>query len=240
MNRAAPEQVEKVVIRFAGDSGDGMQLLGSQFTNTAALVGNDLATLPDYPAEIRAPAGTREGVSGFQLQFASTDIFTPGDECDVLVAMNAAAMITNLGRLRDNGLVIVNEDKFGKMDLKKARLESNPLDDDELLSRFRVVRAPISTLTREAVTPFGLNTKQADRCKNFFALGMMYWLYGREMTLTENWVKKKFKAQFADANLAAMQAGHTYAENVGLFQSQYEVPSADLPPATYRLSLIHI
>jgi 2-oxoglutarate/2-oxoacid ferredoxin oxidoreductase subunit alpha len=233
MNRAAPEKLDKVVIRFAGDSGDGMQLLGTQFTRTAAIHGNDLATLPDYPAEIRAPAGTREGVSGFQLQFASHDIFTPGDEANVLVAMNAAALITNLQAVVGGGLVIVNTDKFGKGDLSKARLDTNPLEDGTL-DGYRRVDAPISTLTRAAVAPLGLNSKQADRCKNFFGLGMMYWLYGRDMGLTEGWITTKFKAPYSDANLAAMRAGHAFAETIEVFQTTYEVPPADLAPGKYR------
>jgi len=233
MNSPAPERLDKVVIRFAGDSGDGMQLLGTQFTRTAAMAGNDLATLPDYPAEIRAPAGTREGVSGFQLQFASYDIFTPGDEPDVLVAMNAAALITNIKAVRKEGLVIVNTNKFAKMDLQKARLEENPLEDGTL-NGYRVVEAPISDLTKEAVEPHGLNAKQSDRCKNFFGLGMMYWLYGRDMSLTQNWVLKKFKAPYGDANVAAMHAGYNYANTIELFQSTYEVPAADLPSGKYR------
>jgi 2-oxoglutarate ferredoxin oxidoreductase subunit alpha len=233
MNSPAPERLDKVVIRFAGDSGDGMQLLGTQFTRTAALAGNDLATLPDYPAEIRAPAGTREGVSGFQLQFASYDIFTPGDEPDVLVAMNAAALVTNIDAVRENGLVIVNTNKFAEIDLQKACLQENPLEDGTL-NGYRVVEAPISQLTKEAVEAYGLNAKQSDRCKNFFGLGMMYWLYGRDMSLTQGWVLKKFKAPYGDANVAAMHAGYNYANTIELFQSTYEVPPADLPSGKYR------
>ncbi len=233
MNRPAPETLRDVVIRFAGDSGDGMQLLGSQFTRTTALAGNDVATLPDFPAEIRAPAGTREGVSGFQLHFASLDIFTPGDETDVLVAMNPAALVTNLPALKKGGLVVVNIDKFKPGDLAKARLDTNPLEDGTLTD-YRVVKAPISHLTREAVAPHGLNVKEAERCKNFFALGMMYWLYGRDMGPTEAWVRGKFKSPYAEANLAAMHAGHAYAETVELFQHAYEVPPADLPHGEYR------
>ncbi len=233
MNRPAPETLDQVVIRFAGDSGDGMQLLGSQFTTTTALAGNDVATLPDFPAEIRAPAGTREGVSGFQLHFASEDIFTPGDETDVLVAMNPAALITNLQTLKTGGLIIVNTDKFKKGDLAKARLDTDPLEDGTI-SEYRTVRAPIGTLTRDTVKPHGLNVKEADRCKNFFALGMMYWLYGRDTTPTENWIKKKFKSPYTEANLAALHAGHAYAETVELFQNAYDVPKADLPEGEYR------
>ena len=233
MNRSAPKDLDQVVVRFAGDSGDGMQLLGSQFTQTTAMFGNDVATLPDFPAEIRAPAGTREGVSGFQLHFADRDIFTPGDETDVLVAMNPAALVTNLQTLKTGGLIVVNTDKFKRNDLAKARLDSDPLEDGTV-SDFRVVRAPIGSLTREAVKPQGLNVKEADRCKNFFALGMMYWLYSRSMDQTEAWVKKKFKGAYAEANLAALRAGHAYAETVELFQAGYNVRPAALPEGEYR------
>ncbi|MCA9488523.1 MAG: 2-oxoacid:acceptor oxidoreductase subunit alpha, partial [Myxococcales bacterium] len=215
------------------DSGDGMQLLGDQFTRNSALVGNDIATLPDFPAEIRAPAGTREGVSGFQLQFSSLDIFTPGDDVDVLVAMNPAALVKNLPALRKGGLVVVNSDSFKAGDLTKARLEKSPLEDGTL-DGYRVVEAPITVTTVRAVSEHGLNAKQADRCKNFFALGMMYWLYGRSMDSTVEHVKRKFKPPFSDANLAALQAGHDYAGTVELFQAVYEVPKAELRPGKYR------
>jgi 2-oxoglutarate ferredoxin oxidoreductase subunit alpha len=227
------ERLSSVVIRFAGDSGDGMQLLGDQFTRNSALVGNDIATLPDYPAEIRAPAGTREGVSGFQLQFSESEIFTPGDDVDVLVAMNPAALVKNLGALKPGGLVVVNSDSFKAGDLAKAKVDTNPLEDGTL-ARFRVVQAPIAVTTTRAVAPHGLNAKQADRCKNFFALGMMYWLYGRSMESTVEHVKSKFKQPFLDANIAALQAGHDYAATVELFQTTYEVPKARLAPGKYR------
>jgi len=226
-------EVERVVVRFAGDSGDGMQLTGTQFTRTQALAGNDIATLPDFPAEIRAPAGTREGVSGFQLHFASGTVFTPGDQADVLVAMNPAALITNLPNLREGGTILVNRDKFDKIGLSRARLESNPLEDGSL-ERYRVVAIPLSTLTKDAVKPFGLNAKQADRCKNFFALGIVYWLYNREDTVTRKWVQGKFKQPFRDANLAALDAGKNFAITTELFQTTWEVPPAQLDPGTYR------
>ncbi|TNE87079.1 MAG: 2-oxoacid:acceptor oxidoreductase subunit alpha [Deltaproteobacteria bacterium] len=219
--------LDSVVIRFAGDSGDGMQLIGNQFTRTSALAGNDLATLPDFPAEIRAPAGTRAGVSGFQLQFANHDIFTPGDIADVLVAMNPAALVANLGRLKDGGLIIVNNDKFASRDLKLANLEQSPLEDGTV-ENYRVVEVGITKLTKDTVEPLGLTTKEADRCKNFFALGMMYWLYSRNMGPTEDWVRSKFKGKYADANLAALRAGWSYAETVEIFAGQpYMVPRAD-------------
>lgn len=233
MTRAETTTLENAVIRFAGDSGDGMQLAGGQFTRTSALAGNDLATLPDFPAEIRAPAGTREGVSGFQIQLASHPIFTPGDIADALVALNPAALVTNLNAVKAGGIVVVNTDKFGKMDLSKARLETNPLEDGSL-EAWTVVEAPISSMTRDVVAEFGLKTKQADRCKNFFALGMMYWLYGRDLSHTEQWISDKFKAPFLEANIAALRAGHAYADTVELFQNPYEVPKANLDDGKYR------
>jgi 2-oxoglutarate/2-oxoacid ferredoxin oxidoreductase subunit alpha len=228
-----PVSLESVVIRFAGDSGDGMQLLGDQFTRNSALVGNDIATMPDFPAEIRAPAGTREGVSGFQLQFSQHDIFTPGDDVDVLVAMNPAALVRNLAAVRSGGLVVVNGDNFKAADLAKAKLDKSPLEDGTL-SGYRVVDAPITTTTTRAVAEHGLNSKQADRCKNFFALGMMYWLYGRSMDSTIEHVKRKFKPPFLEANIAAMEAGYHFAATIELFQTTYRVPAAVLAPGKYR------
>ncbi|MEE2750352.1 MAG: 2-oxoacid:acceptor oxidoreductase subunit alpha [Myxococcota bacterium] len=227
------EQATSATILFAGDSGDGMQLTGNQFTNTSALAGNDLATLPDFPAEIRAPAGTRAGVSGFQLQFSSQDIFTPGDEADVLVAMNPAALVASVHRLRDQGIVIINTDKFGERDLAKADLEENPLEDNTL-DGFRVIEVQLSSLTKGAVDGLGLGAKEVDRCKNFFALGMTYWMFGRDPEFTENWIKGKFKDPYQAANIAALQAGINYADTVELFESSYEVPPAKLEPGTYR------
>ncbi|MFT4626311.1 MAG: 2-oxoglutarate ferredoxin oxidoreductase subunit alpha [Myxococcota bacterium] len=233
MDAHETQTVDRVVIRFAGDSGDGMQLLGSQFTRTSALAGNDLSTLPDFPAEIRAPAGTREGVSGFQLHFASDDIFTPGDDTDVLVAMNPAALVTNLGKLRPGGILVVNTDKFRPADLKKARLDADPLSDGTV-DGYRLVAAPITLLTKEAVQPFGLNVKEADRCKNFFALGMMYWVYSRSLEPTEGWMATKFGSPYLEANLAALRAGYNYGITVELFQTTYSVGAADFPAGTYR------
>ncbi len=233
MEACTPHTLDGVVIRFAGDSGDGMQLLGGQFTRTTALAGNDIATFPDYPSEIRAPAGTRAGVSGFQLHFAGEDIFTPGDETDVLVAMNPAALVTNIEMLKPGGIVVMNTDKLRRGDLQKADLEVDPRSDGTL-DAFRVVSAPISTMTRRAVEDLGLTTKQADRCKNFFALGMMYWVYSRSMEHTESWVCGKFRMPFADANIAAMQAGYNYAITVEIFQTTYDVPKVEFPPGTYR------
>ena len=227
------EQRTSVTICFAGDSGDGMQVTGSQFTSTSALAGNDLATLPDFPAEIRAPAGTRAGVSGFQIQISSEDIFTPGDAPEVLIAMNPAALVTNLGRLRPAGTVIVNIDKFTQADLDKADLKSNPLDDGTV-EGYLVIPVKLSTLTKDAVAPFGLGAKESDRCKNFFALGIAYWLYNRDFEYTRNYIRAKFKEPYLSANLAAMQAGWNYALTMELLQRSFAVAPAKLTPGTYR------
>jgi 2-oxoglutarate ferredoxin oxidoreductase subunit alpha len=176
-----------VTVRFAGDSGDGMQLAGTQFTDTSALVGNDISTLPDFPAEIRAPAGTLAGVSGFQIHFSSTDIYTPGDDVDALVAMNPAALRTNLRSVRSGGIVVVNEDAFAEKDLKKAGYDKSPLDDGTL-GGYRLVRVPINKMTAAAAKDSGLGAKDVDRCKNMFALGLVYWLYGRPLEPTLNYI----------------------------------------------------
>jgi 2-oxoglutarate ferredoxin oxidoreductase subunit alpha len=217
------ETVDSVVLRFAGDSGDGMQLTGTQFTNTTAIQGNDLATFPDFPAEIRAPAGTVAGVSGFQLHFSSKDIRTPGDAPHVLVAMNPAALKANIGDLKTGGMVIVNTDKFSDRDLEKAEYDRNPLEDGSL-EGYQVVEVQLSTLTKRCVEDLGLNTKESDRCKNFFALGMTYWLYNRDMSITQEWIKGKFKAPYDQANLKALQAGWNFAHTMEIFHSSYEVP----------------
>jgi 2-oxoglutarate ferredoxin oxidoreductase subunit alpha len=227
------QTLDRVVIRFAGDSGDGMQVTGDQFTATTAIQGNDLATFPDYPAEIRAPAGTLAGVSGFQIHFSSVDIHTPGDEPEVLVAMNPAALKANIKDLKKGGLVIVNTDKFKPADLEKADCKTSPLEDGTL-EEYRLVPVPLSTLSKRSVEGLGLGVKETDRCKNFFALGMMYWLFSRDMAITEGWIKGKFKAPYQEANLRALHAGHAYAETVELFQTVYEVPPARLTPGTYR------
>jgi 2-oxoglutarate ferredoxin oxidoreductase subunit alpha len=229
------EVLEKAVIRFAGDSGDGMQITGSQFTNTVALYGNDLATLPDYPAEIRAPAGTLPGVSGFQVHFSSTDVYTPGDSVDALIAMNPAALKMNLSDLKPNGILIVNLDDFKETDLRKAQMASNPLEDHSL-DGYRVFPIGLTTLTRAALRDLGLDAKTVDRCKNFFALGMCYWLYNRSMDTTFRWIDDKFKAKPAlvQANRMAMQAGYSYCEATEAFQITYEIPPAKLAPGLYR------
>lgn len=236
-NTASPtrERVRNVVIRFAGDSGDGMQLMGSLFTNTSAIAGNDLATFPDFPAEIRAPAGTLPGVSGFQLNFSSFDIHTPGDQPDVLVAMNPAALKANIRDLKPNGIIVVNTDSFAKPNLKKAGYESNPLDDHSL-DGYRVFGVDLTSLTKEALKDSPLGNKEKDRCKNFFALGLMYWLFGRELDHTYKWIERKFAKtpELSDANKTVLKAGWAYGQAAELFHEAYDVPPAKLPPGKYR------
>src|SRR5712691_2672257 len=229
------ETLEQAVIRFAGDSGDGMQITGSQFTNTAALFGNDLATFPDFPAEIRAPAGTLPGVSGFQINFSSRDVYTPGDSVDVLVAMNPAALATNIADLKTNGILIVNTDNFKETDLKKAQAKTNPLEDHSL-DGYRLFKVDLTRLTRLALSDLGLDAKSMDRCKNFFALGMCYWLYNRSMDPTVRWIDDKFskKPLLSEANKLALKAGYSYCEATEAFQISYEIPPAQLTPGTYR------
>jgi 2-oxoglutarate ferredoxin oxidoreductase subunit alpha len=240
MTTAQPEvplqELDEVVIRFAGDSGDGMQLTGNQFTNTSALFGNDLATFPDYPAEIRAPVGTLFGVSGFQVRLSSNDIHTPGDKVDVLVAMNPAALKTNLSDLREGGMLLVNTGNFGKRDLEKAHYSENPLDDPSLEQRFQFVPLDLNEATLRAVEGSGLSNKEALRCKNLLALGLLYYVYSRPLDVTEKWLEGKFgkKPQILDANLRALRAGAMIAENSELFHTRYSVPAADLPKGTYR------
>jgi 2-oxoglutarate ferredoxin oxidoreductase subunit alpha len=231
----AVEKLQRVVIRFAGDSGDGMQVTGDQFTATTALAGNDLATMPDFPAEIRAPAGTLPGVSGFQIQFSSEEVFTPGDRPDVLVAMNPAALKVNLSDLRPNGILIVNTDAFKPTDLKKATYAANPLEDGSL-DGYQLFRVELTRLTRAALKELELPTQSVDRCKNFFALGMMYYLYHRPLGVTLGWLEKKFagKPELIAANQMALKAGHAYCTATELFHSTYEVPPARLEPGTYR------
>jgi len=212
-----------------------MQITGSQFTNTAALYGNDLATFPDFPAEIRAPAGTLPGVSGFQVHFSSSDVYTPGDAVDVLVAMNPAALKMNLTDLRANGILIVNLDNFKENDLRKAQIAVSPLEDHSL-DGYRLFAVELTKLTRAALKELGLDAKSMDRCKNFFALGMCYWLYNRSMDATLRYLEDKFKGkpQLVAANRLAMQAGYSYCEATEAFQISYEIPPAKLSPGTYR------
>src|ERR1700756_4969889 len=229
------EVIDQAVIRFAGDSGDGMQITGSQFSNPVALYGNDIPTFPDYPAEIRAPAGTVPGVSGFQLNFSSGEVYTPGDSVDVLVAMNPAALKVNLADLKANGILIVNSDSFEEADLRKAHVTSNPLEDNTL-DKFRVFPVGLQRLTRAALQHLGLDAKSMDRCKNFFALGMCYWLYNRSMDPTVRWIDDKFskKPLLSEANKLALRAGYSYCEATEAFQISYEIPPAQLTPGTYR------
>ena len=230
------EQVDSVTIRFVGDSGDGMQLVGSEFTKASALAGNDLATFPDFPAEIRAPAGSLAGVSGYQVHFGGRTVYTPGDAPDVLVAMNPAALKTNLADLQPGGMLIVNTGAFTPANLEKALYRSNPLDDESLKRNYKLVRVDMNKLTEHALEGSGLSSKDVARCKNYFALGMLYFLYGRPVEHQIQSIKAKFgrKPQFADANVKVFNAGHAFAETTELFVSQYQVPSAKLKPGLYR------
>ena len=229
------KKLDEVTIRFAGDSGDGMQLTGSQFTTTTALLGNDLSTLPDYPAEIRAPAGTLFGVSGFQIHFGSTEINTPGDMCDVLVAMNPAALKVNLRSLRDGGIIIANRDGFTDKNLKLAGYEKNPLEDGSL-DKYKLHSVDITRLTTIAIEDLGFSPKIAERSKNFFALGIMYWMFTRPLEPTIRWIQEKFKknSEIVEANIRVLKAGYAYGETTEIFHARYEVESASLPPGTYR------
>ena len=229
------ETVRGVTVRLAGDSGDGMQLLGSQLTNTSALAGNDVATFPDFPAEIRAPRGTQAGVSGFQVQFAAEEIFTPGDGLDALVCMNPAALVTNLSDLKRGGILIVNSDSFGAKDLKLAQLETSPLEDGTI-DGYRVILVPMTTMTRNAVAELELSTKIADRCKNFFAMGLVFWLYGRDVEPTLRFIEAKFagKEKIIQANRLSLKSGWNYGETTEDFASTYQVGEANLQAGTYR------
>ncbi|MCS7083244.1 MAG: 2-oxoacid:acceptor oxidoreductase subunit alpha [Bacteroidetes bacterium] len=228
-------ELPEVTVRIAGDSGDGMQLTGSQFTSTTALVGNDLSTLPDFPAEIRAPAGTTYGVSAFQIRFASSDILTPGDESDALVAMNPAALKTNLARLRKGGILIVNEDAFSERDLQLAGYRSNPLEDGSL-AEYELYRVPVTRLTEEALKELNLPFKIVERSKNMFALGLLLWLYDRPMDHTVRWLEQRFAKQpdVLEANLRALRAGYHYGDTVEAFTTRFRIGPAKLPPGTYR------
>ena len=229
------QELERVTIRFAGDSGDGMQLTGTQFTRTAAVFGNDISTLPDFPAEIRAPAGSLPGVSGFQISFSSTDIHTPGDEPDVLVAMNPAALKTNIGDLPPGGALIVNSDAFSQANLNKAAYSSNPLTDGSLKA-YTTFEIPISSLNERSLEGLEMTSKQKDLTKNFFALGIMFWLYERSMDPTIGWIDSKFGARpvTAEANKRALKAGYAFGETTEMFHTHYRVKPARLPAGTYR------
>jgi 2-oxoglutarate/2-oxoacid ferredoxin oxidoreductase subunit alpha len=228
-------ELNDVTVRFAGDSGDGMQLTGTQFTNTTALVGNDVSTLPDYPAEIRAPVGTTYGVSGFQLHFSNIDIQTPGDSPDVLVAMNPAALKVNLRDLKAGATIIININSFETKNLRLAGYEISPLEDGSL-DGYNIVQVPLSSLTSKALESSGLSAKDISRSKNFFALGMMYWLYSRPVEPTIGWIDSKFKSvpHIAEANKKVLMAGYYYGENTELFTTRYFVEPAKLPEGMYR------
>jgi 2-oxoglutarate ferredoxin oxidoreductase subunit alpha len=231
------ETRDSVVIRFAGDSGDGMQVTGAQFMLETALAGNDLSTFPDFPAEIRAPAGTTFGVSAFQIHFGAVDVMTPGDAVDVLVAMNPAALQVDLHDLRVGGTVIVDSAAFNERNLTKAGYKTNPLDDDSL-ARYQLLKFDITKLTADAVKPFGLSSREAHLCRNMWALGLLLWMYGRERAATTDWLKKKFakKPEIADANLAALNAGHAFGETAEMPEHLvgYVVPKAVVQPGVYR------
>lgn len=227
--------LEGATVRLAGDSGDGMQLAGSQLTGTSAKLGNDVATFPDFPAEIRAPRGTLAGVSGFQVHFSSQDIFTPGDQLNALVAMNPAALKTNLADLETGGILIVNEDAFTLKDLRVAGYEANPLDG-ETLRDYQLFRVPMTKLTRQGVEGLGLSQNEADRCRNFFAMGLLYWLFGRDMDPTLRFIESKFGSHenVAEANRRALRAGWNYGETTDAFASNFRVEPAKLPAGKYR------
>jgi 2-oxoglutarate ferredoxin oxidoreductase subunit alpha len=227
--------LEQVVIKFAGDSGDGMQLTGTQFTNTAALFGNDLGTFPDFPAEIRAPQGTTAGVSGYQLHFGSTEIYTPGDMCDVLVVMNAAALKMNLKQLKRGGIIIANIAGFDIKNLRLAGVESNQLEDNSL-DGYEVYKVDVTKLTRDAIADLTLGTKEKDRCKNMFVLGFLYWMFDRDMQTSINFLNEKFskKAEILEANLRVLKAGYAYGETTETFSTRFKVEKAKMPAGKYR------
>ncbi len=235
IREAEVQELDRVTIRFAGDSGDGSQLAGLQFTNTSALIGNDISTVPDFPAEIRAPAGSLPGVSAFQVSFSSYDIHTPGDSPDVLVALNPAALKTNLADVPKGGTIIVNTDEFNEINLRKAAYDTNPLEDGSLAG-YRVIEVPITSMNARALKDSGLNTKQIDRSKNLFALGVMFWLYERPLEPTLRWIEEKFSKNpsVADANAATLKAGYHFGETAELFPVHYRVPKANLAPGRYR------
>lgn len=231
------EVLDRVIIKFAGDSGDGMQLTGTQFTNTAALFGNDLSTFPDFPAEIRAPQGTLAGVSGYQLHFGSINIYSPGDKCDVLVAMNAAALKANLRNLKNGGTIIANTDGFDPKNLRLANYPDgkNPIEDGSL-SNYRLVTIDVTKMTRLALTDSGLGTKEIDRAKNMFVLGFLYWMYNRSLDNSVKFLEEKFgkKPEILDANIKILKAGYHFGDTSETFTTRYEVQPAPMPPGIYR------
>jgi len=240
-NGVRVKEVDSAVVRFAGDSGDGMQLAGTQFTDTSAILGNDVATLPDFPAEIRAPAGTVAGVSGFQINFAATDIHTPGDIVNALIAMNPAAFRAHIDDVEQGGIVVVNDSEFTKINLRKAGYQDsyNPLDDEKYIQKYKIYRVPITRLNQESLADSGMGAKDIGRCKNMFALGMIYWMYDRPMDTTirylENYFgKKKNLPQVAAANVSALKSGFYFGETAELFPVRYQVSKAPITPGKYR------
>ena len=236
-NKTSILEIESAVVRFVGDSGDGMQLTGNQFTDTSAVSGNDVVTFPDFPAEIRAPAGTVGGVSGFQVNFSSNPVTSHGDAPDALVAMNPAALITNVKDLKHGGLLVVNSDSFGAIDLRKAGIEHNPFENDTVLHEtYQVVEVGMTKLVQTALEEIDLKASEKKRCKNFFALGLMYWVYDRSLDFSKNWIKKKFakKPILIEANTIALEAGYAYGETIELFNNRYTIKSNDMPSGTYR------
>jgi 2-oxoglutarate ferredoxin oxidoreductase subunit alpha len=229
------EPRQSIVIRFAGDSGDGMQVTGMQFTNESALAGNDLSTLPDFPAEIRAPAGTLAGVSGFQLKFSSREVFTPGDELDVLVAMNPAALKVNIDDLRHNGILIVDKETFSTQNLKKAEYEGNPFEDGSL-DRYQVFTVDLTKITTATLKDTSLAARTVGRCKNFFALGLVSWMFHRPIEVSEKWIRQRFggRPELIDANVRVLKAGYNYGETTEIFPVSYEVAPAEIRPGKYR------
>ncbi len=232
MTTKSIRKLDDVAIRFAGDSGDGMQLTGTKFTDETALAGNDLSTYPDFPAEIRAPAGTMAGVSGFQIHFSSRDIHTPADKVDLLVAFNPAALRANVEDVRSQGMVIINSDAFSKKSLVRAGYTEDPRGD--LATRFNLVEIPLTNLNREALHGLSISQREVDRCKNFFALGLLCWLYGRPMEATERWLTGKFTGDVREGNLRTLKAGHAFGETTELFPTHYTIPSAKIEAGTYR------
>jgi len=230
------EERDSVVIRFAGDSGDGMQLTGTQFTNTSAVFGNDVSTMPDFPAEIRAPIGTLAGVSGFQVNFSNRDILTPGDAAQILVAMNPAALKASLSDVEAHGTIIINTDAFSQANLRKAGYESDPRHDDSL-KEYQIIEVPLTSLNREALRDIeGLSTKEKDRSQNFFALGLAFWMFDRSLDVTVDWINKKFAKTppIREGNLRALETGYNFGETSRIFQHRYRIRPASLPPGTYR------
>jgi 2-oxoglutarate ferredoxin oxidoreductase subunit alpha len=235
-NNEGPKTLERVVILFVGDSGDGMQLTGTQFSDTSAMLGNDIATFPNYPAEIRAPQGSVYGVSGFQVHIGQTEISTPGDDVDVLVAMNPAALKTNLHNVSPGKTLIIDTDSFSRKNLTKAGYESNPLEDGSL-DNFKVIQAPITSLTRTSILDIGLDNKSMNRSKNMFALGMVFWMFSRPLTHTEKFIENKFKNKHKviDANKRALRAGYNYADTLELLPSAHTILPAKMKPGKYRI-----